>query len=344
MRLENILREKVYAFATHPETSEAENTILKEISARNKLGDFIGSSIIDNNDNYDSYRLDTSDGHFCVKLSIIPEDDILERDFLALEALIDRRFPYAICQGELKEYGARYSVSSFVYAQSCAEIGKSFISQNKDNFLKLIKNLAAQNITSETFYNQLRQNYFDNLITDLPEFKQVDFAKDEEILTICIQELAATRQIIEENFDSSMNEGGFCHGRITPSRTLVRENDFSLINFEDHYQGNPLLDILSLRYEFFITDSVEAYFVENFVPKSFSKALYKKHYNIVKAMKFHDLITDFIKQVYIYKGVRQRKILELTEKMSRSFGHFAGLPPFERHRDKIGELFSTSVI
>jgi hypothetical protein len=132
---------------------------------------------------------------------------------------------------------------------------------------------------------------------------------------------------------------------LTSSRLLIRGDKFSLINFDDSYIGNPLIDLCGLKYEFFIADDMEAAIINEYKAlRPFDMADYRKCAALVKILKFHDLISDFIKQVYIYRGVRQRKILELTEKMSRSFGFFGGLPPFERHKDKIAELFTSSVL
>lgn len=345
MRLENILREKIYAFSSNPETSSAEISLLKEIAAQNNLGEYVGSSVLDNNDNYDSYRLDTFDGHFCVKISLDPQDESISRDFYSLTRLLDKRFPYAVHQGELRDYHAHYSISSFVYGQSCAELGKSHITSWKDKFSDLINSLAAEKINCRPFKEFLESKYLSSDITKTAQFKEVDFSKDAEILEICTTELLSTKKLIQESYHSCLEGGQFCHGNIIPSRLLIRGEEFSLINFDDAYLGNPLVDLCSLKYEFFIQDDMEAAIINSFRAQNpFDMADYKKCAQIVKCMKFHDLINDFIKHVYVYRGVKQRKILELTEKMSRSFGLFSGLPPFERHKDKIAELFTTSVI
>lgn len=345
MRLENILREKIYAFSMQSETSEAEISLLKEIAAKNKLGDYVSSLVLDNNDNYDSYRLDTSDGHFCVKLSLDPQDFSIKRDFDTLSQLLDKKLPYAIAEGELKDFHAQYSVSSFVYGQSCAELGKSHITSLRDKFSELINSLAAKKIKIRPFKQFLEEKYLLSDITKTPQFKEVDFSKDEEILEICTSELVATKELIKEAYHSCMEGGQLCHGNITPSRLLIRGDEFSLINFDDAYLGNPLADLCSLKYEFFIQDDMEAAIINSFrAQNNFEMSDYKKCANLVKVLKFHDLISDFTKYVYIYRGVKHRKILELTEKMSRSFGLFNGLPPFERHKDKIAELFTSAVL
>lgn len=345
MRLENILREKIYTFSVNQETSSAEISLLKEIAANNHLGEYISSIVLDNNDNYDSYRLDTSTGHFCVKISLDSDDQSIFRDFSILEQLVDRRFPYVICYGKLNEYRANYSISSFIYGQSCAELGKSHLTNWKDRFSALISSLAAQKISCQSFKEFLDRKYLSSDITKTPQFKEIDFSKDTEILEICTTELLSLKNSIRELYSSCMESSQFCHGNITPSRLLIRGNEFSLINFEDSYLGNPLVDLCSLKYEFFIQDDMEAAIINSFrAQNNFDMADYKKCSQIVKCMKFHDLVNDFIKYVYIYRGVKQRKILELTEKMSRSFGLFGKLPEFERHKDKIAQLFTASVI
>jgi hypothetical protein len=345
MRLENILREKIYTFSVNQETSTAEVSLLKEIAARNHLGEYVGSSVLDNNDNYDSYRLDTTNGHFCVKISLDQEDKSISRDFSVLAQLVEKRFPYVIDQGQIKEYHANYSVASFIYGQSCSELGKSYISHWRDKFSELIISLAAQKISCRSFKEFLDCKYLSSDITKTPQFKEIDFSKDTEILEICTTELLSLKNLIKELYSSCMEGSQFCHGNITPSRLLIRGNEFSLINFEDSYLGNPLVDLCSLKYEFFIQDDMEAAIINSFrAQNNFDMADYKKCAQIAKAMKFHDLINDFIKYVYVYRGVKQRKILELTEKMSRSFGLFNGLPQFERHKDKIAQLFTSAVI
>jgi hypothetical protein len=345
MRLENILREKIYTFSTNTETSSAEISLLKDIAAKNNLGEYLGSSLLDNNDNYDSYKLDTLAGNFCVKISLDPEDKSITQDYSVLNQLGGGQFPCAILEGQLKEYRAHYSISSFIYGQSCAELGKSHITYWKDKFSALIGVLVEKKIDTRSFREFIESKYLLSDITKTAQFQDVDFSEDAEILEICTTELLATKKLIRETYHSCMEGELFCHGNITPSRLLIRGNEFSLINFDDSYIGNPLMDLCSLKYEFFIQEDMEALIINNFrATQSFDMADYKKCSSMVKLMKFHDLINDFIKYVYVYQGFKKRKILELTEKMSRSFGLFNGLPPFERHKDKIAELFTSSVI
>ena len=340
MRLENLLREKIYAFAQNNTPSDMERKMLDEIFAREKLKKINAAKIIDNNDNYDSYECQSGESKYCVKVTLDPNDQTIKRDaaFLSYE---NNKTPKFFSSGELKNWGAKYSIQEFLNGQSAAELGKSFLAARKEEFIDSLRLVhKTDSGQSRSFYQYLSDDYI------LSDFKKldVDFSIDKEVGEIRVQELSATKELIKSLYSPVLDSKEYLHGQITPSR-IILGGELKLINFDHSYHGNPLLDILGLKYEFFLHESVEMELLKLYRQyRQFSNEEYSAAAKIIKVIKFHDLITEFIKQVYVYKGVRARKILELTEKMSRSFGHFAGLEPFEKHKDKIAELFTSSVI
>lgn len=346
MRIENILRDKVYIFSSSPQTTDTEKNILKTIAAKNNLGEISQTFVVDNNDDYDSYRIVSNKGQFLAKISLDALNKSLQKDFAALEELkFSGGFPIPIRLGEIKDYGANYSLSTWINKDNCASFGKSTLSQNEQGFLSFLNSLPENCQSLPSFSEKLADNYFGAESFLYSELRKADFGEDQEIIDLCFKETEETKNIIKNLYDASMEGSNFCHGEISPSRLLFHEGSFSMINFENSFRGNRLLDLLSLKYEFFLSEQMENHLLQEYKKtNNFSPAEFQKCSQIVRAMKFLALIEELIKQVYLYKGLRQRKLLELTEKMSRSFGYFYGFPPFERHRDKIGELFSHSVI
>lgn len=342
MRLENLLREKVYAFAQNAEPSAIEKKMLAEIFARDELGEIKLSRIIDNNDNYDSYHCKTWKGEFCVKITLDAEDQTIERDAGALSWL-NLETPIIYSCGELKSWNAKYSVQEFIRGQSVSELGKSFLYKNKEPF---VDGLISLHNTESSECRSFSEFLADEYVSDaaIKKIETIDFSKDQEAGEICITELHNLSEEIKRLYSPVLESKEYLHGGITPSR-LILSDGVKFINFDHSFRGHPLIDLLSLKYEFFLHESVEAEIVNLYKRhRQFSNEEYFAAAKIIKVMKFYDLIMEFIKQVYIYKGVRARKILELTEKMSRSFGHFSGLESFERHKNKIAELFTSSVI
>ena len=342
MRLENLLREKVYAFAQNAEPSDIEKKMLAEIFLKEDLGAIKMLRIIDNNDNYDSYYCKTQCGEFCVKITLDVEDQTIDRDASMLSWL-NLETPVIYSYGELKSWNAKYSVQEFIRGQSISELGKSFLSKNKESFVSGLVNLHN---TESSECRPFSQFLADEYVSDaaIEKIKTIDFSKDPEAGEICVTELRNLSEEIKKLYSPILESKEYLHGGITPSR-LILNGGIKFINFDHSFKGNPLLDLVGLKYEFFLHESVEAETLNLYKKhRQFSNEEYFAAAKIIKAMKFYDLIMEFIKQVYIYKGVRARKILELTEKMSRSFGHFSGLESFERHKNKIAELFTSSVI
>lgn len=334
MRLENLLREKVYTFAQNTQLSDSDEKIIKNICAKENLG-LISASLIDHNDNYESYQVNTKEGIFCLKLIAFHfDDDILKRDADSIISLVSL--------GELDSWGVKYSIQRLIPGQSLAELGKSFLAQNKQGFVDELRTVHQFKPSNPRSFQQfLAQEYLE---PNIPSFSDIDFSPDPEVGEICIEELQNVRGMIKEAYSTILEAPEFLHGSICPSRVILNDK-INFINFDKNFCGHPLLDILGLKYEFFLHESVESEIINLYkIHRQFSNAEYLAAAKITKLLKFYDLILEYIKQVFLYKGVRSRKILELTEKMSRSFGYFSGLEPFERHREKIAELFVHSVI
>lgn len=333
MRLDNLLREKIYAFAKNTVPSEAEKQIASQILQKEKLGSVLSLETVDNNDNYDSYLVLTESGRFCLKTSLDESYLGLKNDAIAVQKTSEKR---VFC-GELKNWNIQYSIQPFKNGQSLQEMGKSLVLDKK--FIAALKKIHKQ--SSERKLSEFLNKYFIK-----PDFiKSIDFSSQPEIEQICNQELDVLSGEIKELYQSWMSEGGLIHSGITPSRVLIWGDEFSLINFDDSCEGNPLFDLLSLKYEFFFNDFVENEMLKLYFEQGLpSKERLFQAKETIKRIKFFDLIIEFLKQVYVYRNAKPHKILQFTEKMSKTFVNFSDLPSFERHRGKIVEMFTHSVI
>jgi hypothetical protein len=344
MRLENLLREKIYTFAHKAEASEIEKQIIKEIAVKEHLGELKAAKTLDSNDDFDIFLAEIDDFQYVAKTTLDAESSSLQRNFCALDFLQNNYVcPAPIFLGELKDWGVKYSVESYLDGQSLEEVGKSEILKFEKSFvsgLRYIHTNKSLHKQSRTFSTMLEEKF--SLRRKMVE--KIDFSTDEHIGKICIQALDELETQIKTLYKTYMGDG-VCHGNITPSKIIPLASEVFFISFENNYRAHPLFDLLGLKYDFFFGDSGEQKIVESYEKYiKFSNVEIKEIRAIVKSLKFYDLIMEFMKEVYIYKACRPQKILKLTEKMSKSFGLFSGLPAFDRNRQKIGQLFASSVI
>lgn len=345
MRLENLLREKVFVLAQTEEISSSEKKIIQDILSENDLGELNSLSLIDQNDDNDSFKASTDLGQFCVKITLDEENKSLMREVSTLVQAVSKNIPYFIGTGSIVSVNGMYSITSYLLKQNVSELGRSLAISEKQSFVKSLAEVNQEKISARSFLDFLRDKYLNFSANELPGFDSIDFSKDAELLNIATEEIKFLKQQIQATYSSIFEGENLCHGNLTSSRILTAKSKFSFINFEDAYNGNPLIDLAGLKYELLTQDFAENSLKEEYRKYySFSDDEYKKCAQMAKILKFFDLLVAYIKEVFVFRGVRQKKVLDLTTQMSRSFGLFVGLPSFDRHSEKIGKIFSTSVL
>ncbi len=87
MHISNILNDKLFVFSGSSKTTDTENEILSLIAEKENLGEISRASLIDNGEDYDSYKLITPEGAFLAKVSLDPDIKSFEKEYQILQTV-----------------------------------------------------------------------------------------------------------------------------------------------------------------------------------------------------------------------------------------------------------------
>ncbi len=197
MRITNLLREKVFVFARNQEPSEIEREIIAEVCKHNACGDIKKIEYLDSNDHYDSFKVITDAGTFCIKVSLDTDSRVLDYEHAVMFQLMGRNMPYPIALETNKQFGVKCHLTSFIQAQNVNDASKSALAEEVPAFCASLHDLNQQKIECRSFFDYIANKYLKFDLSDIPEFKAIDFSEDAEILEIVTTEIVSLKETIQ---------------------------------------------------------------------------------------------------------------------------------------------------
>jgi hypothetical protein len=347
-RITNLFKEKVYIFSRQQEVYENEKVLIEKLFTEKELGNIVNIDFIDANINNDAFLVKTQSGEFCVKLSLDAGSSNLKKEFDILEKNIHKRISaYPIAYGV--DNSIEYSIVGFLPMPNVASAGVASII-NKDYavpfFLKQLSEFEVPNDLPS--YSDYLDEYLNFDIFRVPD-AEIDWLKNHSKLRKLISEEILYIQNILKNkkhlIDSGANQ--LCHGNLNQSTMLILSDYVHAINWENAYKGDLLLDILSLRYEFFFSENLEDQMIQkylDFSKKKIEDGYLKKMKNFAGYFNLLKIMAEYLKEVYVLKAYKKNKVLNCAIKFSKNYDAFYQLPSFDKKLKPIAEFFVESVI
>lgn len=342
--IDNILRDKLFVFSGSTQTTDAEHEILTLIAAKENLGEVLRTSLIDNEENYDSYKLETLENEFLVKVSLDDSYEGFEREFQILQQLEGLSFaPKPIAKDKLS-YGDKisYLVTQFESAQSAEELGKSILFANHEECLKQIKTIHQQKITTLSLQEKLQKIFAATNIENQPEFSELVKSQSDNY-QLLQDEILALKQFIQQSYKDSFSSETLCHGNINPSTLLIGPQKISLINWQNSFNAHPFIDLSNLRMEFDFGEDFE-FQLFNSYGGGHSWNEYLAIRNFWASIKLLEYVFSYIKEIYLFRSLRQDKILKIFSSFCRNIKFFNHIPAFHKNREELLSLFSSPMI
>lgn len=345
--IENILRDKLFVFSGSSKTTETETDILCLIAEKESLGEVLRTSLIDNEENYDSYKLKTSVGEYLVKLSLDQsyEGFKKELDVLTLISYLEIS-PRPVSIGELM-YGDKitYLITSFEEVQSANELGKSIIFANHEECAKLIHSFHFERYNSQSLRERIEQIFAATDLEKQPEFAAL-IKEASPNYSLLVSEIIGLKQYIQDSYKDQFGGETLCHGNLNPSTILFGSRKICFINWQNCFAASPLIDLSNLRMEFDFGEDFEYKLFQYHcsLGKIYSWDEYLAARNFWAAIKLLEYVFSYIKEIFLFRSMRQDKILKTFSSFCRNIKFFEHIPTFRENKQELLNLFSVPMI
>lgn len=315
--------------------------------------------LIDENDDYDSFLIETSEKSFCLKISF---DQVpIFYDFMAIVGIEHLRIaPQAIGRHQI-DYGKiiYYTMQTFEYSQNLASEGtSSILEENNINFFKTLSRLHTYQPPEEVWphlddtesYLQYHKLIFESVLSyvDQSEVEEFNFLKQlhEEIFNDMFS-------YFEKN-KSKLFQKKLVHGNLDASTIISNDGQYKFINFENCFLGSPFFDLCNLVFELqmnglkeydFITKRIKEY---ELTENRFKALNFLNEYKICKYIwirkKLLDLLCEYIKEVIVLNKSRTDKLSRLGHYFANHFYRFSEINSFNKNKNILVQKYQNIIL
>jgi hypothetical protein len=339
--------------------TEGQTELIKLIFKKHGEKTVKNIKLIDENDDYDSFLVETYDAGFCLKISF---DQVpIFYDFMVLSGINHLQIsPTAIDRHEI-EYGDKifYTIQTYEYSENLASEGISAMLEDyNSNFFKALSVLHTYEPPKEVWphlddtesYLKYHNLIFENLM------QYVDSNE--------VEEFSFLKSFYKETYDEMMNyfhqnksklfQEKLVHGKLDSSTIISNSNSFKFINFENCFIGSPFFDLSNLVFELqmtglkeydFITKRIKEY---ELVQNRFKAFNFLNEYKICKYIwtrkKLLNLICEYIKEVIILNKSRTNKLSRLGHNFANHFYRFNEVSSFNKNKIALVEKYKSIIL
>jgi hypothetical protein len=315
--------------------------------------------LIDENDDYDSFLVETLDRGFCIKISF---DQVpIFYDFMVLKGIEHlNNSPVAIDRNEI-EFGKTiyYTIQTFEYSTNLAEMGGSSILDDRySDFNKALTVLHTYQPPKEVWpyldntdsYLQYHNTNFENILSYI-DASEVSEYNDIKIIY---------KQVFDEMYNyfiankNNIEQQQLVHGNLDLSTIICNNYYFKFINFENCFVGSPFFDLANMVFELQMTGMKEYDFITkrikdyNLTTNRLKAGKFLKEYKHCKYIwtrkKFLDIINEYIKEVLVLDKTRIDKLSRLGHNFSNHFYRFSDIQAFEQNKDVLVQKFQNLIL
>jgi len=341
MKLSSLFQGKVYAF---PQTQNQDQDlhfakkVIAKINSKIKVADISIGKI---EDNYDVFFIkDENKNNFKLKISLDDSDGILKKEANIIRNCKSSTVPVFKNYGQIKiGEEISYLLTSIPRYESIRNYGRSCLIENVDLFFNSYFDFQNTKPVRPT-YNTSLNKFLLNL--DPTNYLPQDSLRAFESYT----DYSLCRQFMEslkEETSSLAKDTNFlntfkCHGNLSLDNIFFDKQRFYFDNFHSVFMGHPFTDFTDLLLELGIEEENQYSFLSKFckiveIPED--RDFFDKLYKIQLRKKLGDLISNYIKEIYVYDSYRYDNILNIADVFSHCYERFCKIEIFNKNRDFI---------
>lgn len=339
MALSNLFKNKAYVIPHHESDEEGEIELVK-ILLMSLQPPIIAQKIIfiSETEDYDSYKY-TYDGlDYCIKISldsdclrISHESEILEK----INPLIRAKY---FKDGKVKVGDElRYIITSYENAANLEDLGRSHLIENFDSFCYSYSLMQESSPQSVSFKSHLVEYFNKTKLEGLTE-DSLQSIKSYTDFNLINQIMEDMKNQLMTSYDEDFSKKSFlCHGSLNSNNIISKNKAFKFINFDQCFSSHCFLDLGELIIELGIPEEMEhellSIFCANLKIELTKDTLkfYKKCYEMVLVKKGINLISSYLKEVYLYGSRRIDEIIKISDQFSQSYERYMSIPQFKNN-------------
>ena len=355
MNLSTSLHQRCFVFPRANFATDTHKEIIELILEKHGDKNYNSIKLIDENDEYDSFLVETDINSFCIKISF--DEVAIFYDYMAIVGINHLTIaPIGIDRGQI-EFGKTiyYSIQTFEYSNNLKEYGVSSIySELSDSF-----NLALDTLHSYKIPSYAR-DYVDDVVSYL-NYNRLVFEKTTEYVDdseknnySIIKDIYNSiyddmLDIVNKNLESISAET-LVHGNLDQSTIIVNSGNFKFINFENCFMGSHYFDIASICYEMSSSGMNEYDFVSKriynlgLIENRFAAKKELLKYKTCKIVWLHkkllDIIKEYFKESIILNSERKDKLSYIANEFSKHFYSFDQIKVFVQYKDFFIQRFT----
>lgn len=341
MKLSSLFQGKVYAF---PQTQNQDQDInfakkvIEKINPKIKVKDISIGKI---EDNYDVFLIkDQNKNNFNLKISLDDSEGILRKEANIIKNCKSFSVPVFKNYGQMKiGEEISYLLTSIPQYESVRNYGRSCIIENLNLFFSSYFDFQNTKPVRPT-YNTSLNKFLLNL--DPTNYLPKDSLQAFENYTdysLCRKFMASLKEetlllIKDANLPTTFK----CHGDLSLDNMFFDKQKFYFDNFQSVFMGHPFTDFTDLLLELGIEQENQYSLLSEFCKKGKiieDRDFFHKLYEIQLRKKLGDLISNYIKEIYVYDSYRYDNILNIADVFSHCYERFCKIEIFSKNRDFI---------
>jgi hypothetical protein len=353
MSIGNLLKNKAYVLPVHIESDGSEIELVQ--SLLNLLDEpvhAIDIKFIETTEDYDIYRYTHGDSFYCIKISLDKDCKKIQHEADCLNKINNLIHPRYIKDGTVKiGDDLRYIITSYEEAESIQELGRSFLLENFDSFCKTYHMMQDSKKINMSYKQNIAEYFQTSNITELLTEDGVNAIKNYTDFNLLKKIMDDMKNELLLLYDESFDKSAFvCHGALNSKNIISRNGLFKFINFDNCYNSHCFFDLNELFIELGIPENLEYGLLERFCSNlkidfdSNTLSLYKKCYQISLIKKSIELITSYLKEVYLYGSERTDMIINISDKFYDSYDRYMSIKYFKNNKDFIFKTLTEPIL
>tara|TARA_R110002020_G_scaffold70186_2_gene182226 strand:+ start:15111 stop:16175 length:1065 start_codon:yes stop_codon:yes gene_type:complete len=341
MKLSSLFKGKVYAF---PQTQNQEQDlafakkVVEKINPSLEIDDIAVGKI---EDNYDVFSIkDKNKNNYKLKISLDDSDGTLKKEANIIKNCQSKTVPIFKSYGQIKiGEEISYLFTSVPQYESVRNYGRSCLMENLNLFFRNYVDFQKTKSVRPT-YNTSLKKFLLNLdpVNYLPtdSLRAFESYTDYPLCRKFMNDLREESLSLIDNVDLPYKFK--CHGGLSLDNIFFDKKMFYFDNFEFVFMGHPFIDLTDLLLELGVPEEsqyaiLSKFCLETKIPED--RELFNKLYQIQLRKKLGDLISNYIKEIYVYDSYRYDNILNIADVFSHCYERFCKIEIFNKNRDFI---------
>lgn len=341
MKLSSLFKGKVYTF---PQTQNQDQDKSFALEVIKKIKPNLGISNIsvgDIKDYYDVFIIkDDNKKTFKLKISLDDSQQVLKKEYTMTKNSKSSSTPVSIEYGIVKIGDEiTYLLVEVPPYESLGEYGRSSLLGDFESFVDsyfVFQKTKGVRTTYKTSLDKFLKNV--DPASYLPE-ESIEALKGYTDYDLCKGFVSGLSEEIRKLSQEFVLPYKYkCHGGLSVDNIFTDGRNFYFDDFKDVFMGHPYIDFIDIILDVGLPKDSQYSLLSTFCERGGvveDRTLFKSLYEIQLRKKLLILVTEYIKEVYVYDSYRYNNILSIANTFSHCYERFCKIKMFGENKDFI---------